>query len=251
MNKQEPKILYFDIENTPNLSWTWGKWQQDVVAFEREWYMLSFAYKWGDGRTQVLGLPDFKTYKKDPTNDVELVRKLWELIDEADIVIGHNIDAFDLKKANSRFLFHKLKPPSPYKTVDTLKIARKYFKLNSNKLGDLGELLGLGGKLDTGGISLWLGCMSGDTSSWRQMLRYNKKDVDLTHLVYHELKSWHQGHPNLNAYTGKEGVCPVCGSVHIQKRGLGHNKLTDYQRYQCKGCGSWWKGENISRDKTE
>lgn len=30
------KILLFDIETSPNLSYTWEKYQQDVIAFEKE-----------------------------------------------------------------------------------------------------------------------------------------------------------------------------------------------------------------------
>ena len=42
-------------------------------------------------------------------------------------------------------------PPSPYKTIDTLKIARKYFGFNSSKLDDLGRVLGAGEKVRHGG----------------------------------------------------------------------------------------------------
>ena len=245
MNKQGPKILFYDIETSPNLSYTWGIWEQNVIAVEREWYMLSFAYKWNDGKTQVCALPDFKLYKKDPTNDLELVRKLWELLSEADIVVAHNGDAFDNKKANSRFLFHGLPPPEPYKTVDTLKVARKYFKLNSNKLNDLGKLLNLGQKVQTGGFETWLGCMNGDPASWKIMCRYNKQDVELLYKVYQKIQGWMTNHPNVNLYSEQADSCPVCGGKHIQKRGYGFTKLGKYQRRQCTDCGAWGREREL------
>ena len=157
------KVLFFDIETAPNLAYVWGQWQQDVIDHKREWYILCFSYKWEDQKkTHVVSLNDFDLYNEDSENDLEVVKKLWELIDEADIVIGHNSDAFDIKKANARFVYHELGPPSHFGSVDTLKIARRYFKFNSNRLGHLGEHLGLGGKEVTGGFQTWAGCMKGD-----------------------------------------------------------------------------------------
>ena len=125
------KVLFFDIETAPNMSYVWGQWQQDVIKHVDEWYILCFSYKWEDHKsTHVVALKDFELYDNDPGNDLQVVKKLWELLDEADIVIGHNSDAFDIKKANARFVYHGLGPPSHYQTVDTLKMARIHFKFN-------------------------------------------------------------------------------------------------------------------------
>lgn len=119
----KPKVLLFDIETMANLVYVWGKYEQNVIAYERHWYMLTFAYKWlGDKKTYVKSLPDYSMYKKDKYNDIELIKDLWKLFDEADIIIAHNGNSFDIKKANARFIKHKLKPPSPYRSVDTIQI---------------------------------------------------------------------------------------------------------------------------------
>src|SRR5579872_2275261 len=142
----KPKILLLDIENTPNLGYVWGKWQQDVVGFVQEWYIISYAYQWIDeNKVYAKSLPDFaKQFKKDPTDDKKLLETLWELINEADIIIAHNGDEFDIKKINARFALHGMTPPAPFKTIDTLKMARRYFNFTSNKLGDLAKFLGVG-----------------------------------------------------------------------------------------------------------
>src|SRR3990167_3818406 len=44
-----PKILLFDIETTPNLAYVWGKYEQDVIQYKSEWYMLSWSAKWLGG----------------------------------------------------------------------------------------------------------------------------------------------------------------------------------------------------------
>ena len=88
--------------------------------------------------------------------------------------IGTGIgDEFDIKKANARFIYHGLKPTKFYLSIDTKKVAKKYFKFDSNSLSSLGEYLGLGEKVDTGGYSLWKGCLLGDPASWKKMKMRN------------------------------------------------------------------------------
>jgi DNA polymerase III epsilon subunit-like protein len=65
-------------------------------------------------------------------------------MDEADLICAHNGDAFDIKKINSRLIVNGFKPPSPFKTIDTLKIARRVFKFDSNKLDNIGRYLSRG-----------------------------------------------------------------------------------------------------------
>lgn len=238
-----PRVLFFDIENAPNKSWVWGQYDQNVIAHVEEWYMLSVAWRWmGEKEVHVKCLQDYKGYKPGTPCDKGLTQTLWDLFDEADIVIAHNGDAFDIKKANSRFLFHGLNPPSPYQSVDTLKIARKYFKENSNKLNDLAKKLGIGNKVPHTGFALWDGCMSGDSDSWELMCKYNKQDVVLLEKVYERLKVWHDKHPSMAALQGRRG-CPICGSPEATatKRGFHKTPLTQAQRYQCH-CGKYYQG---------
>ena len=238
---KRPKILLMDLETSPNLGWIWGKYEQDVLAYEKEWRILCFAYKWLDKRGIVAhALPDFPLfYKKDTENDAGVVQKLWELLDEADIVIAHNGDQFDIKKSNARFLAHGMAPPSPYKTIDTLKLSRKHFRFNSNKLNDLAVHLGIGKKVETGGFKLWKGCMDGDLTSWKKMVKYNKQDVQLLEDVYLVLRPWSTTHPNLNLLQKTTHDCPICGEDALQKRGFNITRTCKYQRYQCQSCGGW------------
>ncbi len=231
----KPRILLFDVETTPLQAWTWERYETNVISVEQESYLLCYAAKWLDGPIFAKALPDFPGYKKNPTSDLALVKSLWSLLDEADIVIAHNADQFDVKKANARFSHHNLSPPSPYRTVDTLKIARKLFKFSSNKLDDLGEHLGFGKKIKTD-FSLWKGCMDGDPKAWQQMLRYNKRDVDLLEKIYKHFLPWIPNHPHL-----LDGLkdCPNCSSTNLQRRGLGMNRLGKYQRVQCMDCSAW------------
>lgn len=239
MNKK-PKILLFDLETMANKAYVWGKYEQNVIAYDRHWYMLSFAYKWlGDKKTHVRSLPDYPLYKKDKYDDHALVRELWSLFDEADIIIAHNGNSFDIKKSNARFIKHKLPPPSPAKYIDTKLVAKKYLKMDSNKLDDLGDYFDIGRKINTGGFELWLGCEQGDKKAWKKMCDYNIQDVVLLEKVYLKLLPYITNHPNLALMNGQTKGCPNCGSIKIHKRGFASSQTRMYQRWQCQDCASW------------
>jgi uncharacterized protein YprB with RNaseH-like and TPR domain len=238
-NKDKRKILIYDIETTPLVSYTWGLYEQNVIKVKEDWHLLSFAYKWlGDTRVTVKALPMYKGYEKNKSNDKALCEDLWKLFDEADVIVAHHGDAFDIKKSNARFIIHGMTPPSPYKTIDTKKVAKKYFKFESNKLDDLGKYFGLGEKLETGGFSTWLGCMAGDMEMWKKMIKYNRQDVVLLEKIYLRMRDWMTNHPRAtdNPITSH---CPNCGSDHLQRRGTIRNKVTTLQRLHCQDCGAW------------
>ena len=238
---QNLKVLIFDIETAPSLGWVWGKYDQDVISFDKNWYILSFAAKWmGSSKIISYSLADFPDYTKNREDDKKLVKKLWDLMDEADVIIAHNGDKFDIKKTNARFLVHGFNPPSPYKTVDTLKVARKMFAFDSNRLDDLGKVLGLGEKVSTGGFKLWQGCMAGDETSWKKMKKYNRQDVLLLEKVYLRLRPWMKFHPRVSY--GSKQSCHCCGSCDTQRRGYSYSRCSKFIRIFCKKCGSWTQG---------
>lgn len=187
-------------------------------------------------------MSDYKGYKPGDIDDKKLVTEIWNLLDSADIVIGHHSDSFDIKKLNARFVFHGLNAPSPYKTVDTKKVAKKYFRFDSNSLNNLSEYFALGQKIDNGGFSLWLRCIAGDASAWKIMKKYNKQDVVLLEKLYLKLRPFINNHPNLNIIGGTTHQCPSCESHNVQKRGYSPTKTGKKQRYQCVDCGSWSSG---------
>ena len=234
----------------PNLTRTWGKWQQDTIWNERDWYLWSVAYKWLDEKKiYFYDLPSFKLYKKDKYSDEELTKKLWELFDEADVVVAHNGNAFDVKKANALFLRHHLLPPTPYKQVDTKLVAKRYFKFDSNKLDDLGNFLKIGRKLPNSGKDLWRGCEQGDKKSWNEMRKYNIQDVALLEKIYLRLLPYMTNHPNINLYANSVYNCPNCGSNQTQKRGYRRTRVSIFQQYQCQSCGAWSSAENVNSKK--
>ncbi len=231
------KTLIYDIETSYTIGAVWGLYEQNVAYVLQEPYMLSFAYKWlGEKKVHVLSLRDFPLYKKDKKNDKSLVSKLRDLFDEADIIIAHNGNSFDQKWAYARFIVHGLTPPSPAKYVDTKLIAKSKFRFNSNSLNNLGKYLGIGCKIDTGGINLWVKCIEqDDQKSWDKMEKYNKQDVVLLEQVYLKMLPYITNHPNVGIIGGDRSICPNCGSTHLQSRGVKYGRRSWF----CVDCRSW------------
>lgn len=234
------KVLLYDIETMANLGWIWGKYEQSVIEYQQEWYMLCFAYKWlGQKKTHVVSLPDFPDYEPGTTDDFNVVEKLWNLFDEADVVIAHNGDSFDQKKAHARFVYHHMSPPSDYKQIDTKKVAKRHFNFNSNKLDDLGNHFRVGRKTPHTGWEMWKGCEQGDMKAWNLMTKYNKQDVDLLEKVYLRMRPWMKNHPSVTVFDEQFDGCPICGGTDMQKRGFTFTKTGKKQRYQCMTCHAW------------
>jgi hypothetical protein len=237
---KRPRILFLDIETFPNEGYTWGKYEQTVIQFIRETCLATYAAKWlGEKEVFAKALCDYKGYRAGSYDDSKLVADLWALVNEADIIVAHNGDQFDIKVFQARFIFHKLSPPKPFKTVDTKKAVKKVARFNSNKLDDLSTLLENEKKIKTD-FELWRGCINGDRASWALMVKYNKKDILLLEKLYLRLRPWITNHPNFMVLEGKlNRVCPKCGSKRLTYQGFAITQSRRYRRLKCMECGGW------------
>lgn len=244
----KPKVLLFDIEISPIVSYNWGLYESNAIAVVKDWQILCFAYKWlGEKKIHVIGQDDFASYKKGVNDDKNVVKKLHELFSEADIVIAHNAKKYDVKRVNTRFIFHKMAPPEPYRVIDTLSEVRKYASFSSNKLDYLSKQLGFGEKLDAGGIEIIEGCLAGNASAWKHLKRYNKVDVELLESLYLELRPWIDGHPSISIMSDMPTTCPKCGHDQLRQGGFFATKVGKRKRYQCLSCGGWCSGRLIEK----
>ena len=204
--------------------------------------MLSWSFRWLHDAPVTKCLADYEGYEIGSDNDKNLVQELWKFLNDADIIIWQNGDRFDYKKINTRFLKHGITPPRPYRTIDTLKVARKHFAMNSNKLNDLGKYLGVGHKLEHKGFELWKGCLLGDPESWRIMKEYNERDVELLQDVYLKLLPWILNHGNVSTLKGLTDGCRNCGSTALIPEGFILTATGKRPQYKCEHCGTWMQG---------
>ena len=242
---QTLKILTLDIENAPMTSYVWGLWQQNIqpsmrVEGDRS-YMMSVAAKWlHEDKVHY-----FETRDED---DSQITAEILKLVDEADIIVGHNAQKFDMKKINAYAILNGLTPPSPYRVIDTMLIAKKHFAFERNTLDYLSNALCSATKSahkKFQGFDLWKECMKGNEEAWEEMKHYNIQDVRATEELYLILRPWAKGHPNVTT-TANSTVrrCASCGSKNIHEDGYSITNVSKFRQYKCEDCGSF------SRDRS-
>lgn len=234
-----PRILILDIETAPKIAYVWKFYKENISAkqVKEHGHIMSFAAKWLDE-------PAIYYEENRKENDRKIIEKLCHFIDQADIVVAHNGEEFDLKEIRARALVNGLRPPSPVKVIDTLKIARREFRFPSNSLEYLSTALNLQNKKDGHnkfpGFVLWLECLRGNEEAWVEMKHYNIIDILALEELYKRLRPWDTKHPNLAVYADpQEVMCPKCGSHNIQWRGYAYTSVGKFHRYQCTNCGAW------------
>lgn len=246
-----PKVLIVDIETAPILGYVWDIWDQNIALnqIKSDWHILSWSAKWlGDKKIMYMD----QRHKKNIEDDKTIVKGIWNLLDEADIVIGQNSKKFDIKKLNTRFVLHGLQPPSSFKQIDTLVLAKKYFAFTSNKLEYMSDKLCKKYKKlkhkEFPGFELWKECLARNVKAWDEMKRYNIHDVLSTEELYNVFKSW-DNTINFNLYTDSlETVCK-CGSKDFSKNGFAYTSIGKFQRYKCDECGSETRDRKNLLDK--
>lgn len=247
-SKSSVRIVTLDIETAPLESFTWDIWDQNIGLnqIKSEWTILSFSAKWLDESKVIYADTGGRGVKK-VRDDKALMKKLWAILDEADIVVAQNGKAFDLKKINARMLMHGMKPYSPVRIIDTKIVAKRHFKLTSNRLEWMSEYLTQTKKLKHKkfpGFELWLECLKDNPAAWKEMRAYNQVDVLATEELYLKLRPWIEGHANVSVYGSVDRpACPKCASRNVIRQGTAYTQNGSYPRFQCKDCGGWARGK--------
>lgn len=227
------KTLILDIETYPTEAFVWGLWDQRVALNQiiEPGDTMSWAGKWyGDVNIHFSGL--------NMAVKEEMLAGIWEMLDEADEVVGWNSNSFDLKLLNAGFATLGWGPPSPYKKIDLMRVVKQNMKFVSNKLDFVSGQFDVGHKLEHQGFDLWVRCMRGEKKAWKIMREYNEQDVLLTERMYDKLRPWITTGVNRSNLEGKF-VCPTCGSDHLHSRGFHRTTTMVYRKYQCQSCGAW------------
>lgn len=237
-----PKILLWDIETSHNLVAAFRLFEDytppENIVQER--FIICAAWKWlGDKKvSSVSVLDDPELFALNPYDDLHVLKTLHSVLSEADVIVAHNGDKYDIKFTEGRMLMQGLDPLPPLTKIDTLKVAKKRFLFNSNKLDYLGQILGVGRKKKTGN-QLWLKVLQGDPQAIKKMVTYNEGDVTLLEKVFLKLRPYMSAHLSGESF-GQVG-CPRCASLKIQQRGVHRTLTRTFQRFQCQACGGWFR----------
>lgn len=240
VEKREPRILLFDLETSGMLCRVFGLFKQNIGVNQivEGTHLLSFAAKY-------LGEPNIfymdQRNEPDLKDDSKMLKVLWNLLANADVVISQNGKGFDEKVANARFVIMGLDPLPKLKHMDTLVMSRR-FRFDSHKLEYMAKILDVPCKKLMNrkfvGMELWNECHARNPEAWKEMKEYNCADVLALEGVYQKLMPWGVG-INLNAFHSENVYRCQCGSVDFEKKDFDRTPTGKYMRLICKKCKAW------------
>lgn len=249
--KALPKILLFDLETAPMVVYAWERFDTNIGLDQTisEPFILAYSAKWlYDNDVQADVLTPGEAVGR---NDYRLVKALWRLLDEADIVVAYNGDKADLPWLRSRFLVYGMPPTKPFISVDPYKTVKRQFGFTSGKLDAIAMYLRLQDRKLKTDFSLWRGCMEGDEKSLDSMLKYNAQDVKVLEEVYLKLRPYITNHPNVGNILDMD-VCVRCGSERFEQiDGYYYTNVNRYPLFRCMDCGSVFRGRRGEKVKVE
>lgn len=234
-------VLTLDLERLPGEAavpfWGLGDYKgrrihaDHVTAWPRtilvawKWYgtaTVEHASEWDDGTEQML-------------------LKVWEAYDRADLVYGHNVQAFDTKHLNTAWRDLGLPPPSPFKTLDTYSEARRTFGDESKTLAALTQRLGITTKNDRYSVDVARAACAGVKTAQRRITRYCKGDVTASESFVDRLRGWLPMHPHSMLGTAGEFDAPTCNQCwgdNLIPNGVRQATVLTYPLYRCGDCGA-------------
>ena len=233
-----PKIFIFDIETSTILVRIFNLKNGGYISpknVDKDWFVICWAGRWLNSKKVLSDVVTPREARK--RNDKRVCQSLWHIFNEADILVAHNGDRFDIKRMNSRWKFHKFNPPLPYRTYDTLKEHRKAFGSTSHSLDFIAKQMKIDAKLQTG-FQLWVDCENGDQKALDMMDRYCKHDIKIGEAVYLDIRRWSSSGVNYGLYTELHvSVCPRCGGSVTEENKIVTTAANAYTSYRCNDCG--------------
>lgn len=242
------KRLHLDIETCPNICFVWScGWRIDVPysSILEERRIITAAWKW-DGKSKIY---DEKWDKN--REDEKLVKNVTEVMNEADEIVAHYGDGFDLPWVRTRAMKHGIVVPY-WKSIDTKAWSARYFFLNSNKLDYLAQFLGIGTKIRTE-YDLWKDATKGSDKVSKlavdKMCRYNRHDTYLLEPVYDKLSLYCPLPTHAGVLMGNARYsCPKCGSetsIKYCKPTVSRSGIIKHEML-CKACPKYFVITNVA-----
>lgn len=249
-----PKVLVYDVETSPMQVYTFSLYKPFIAINQiiEPTRVICWAARW-HGEKEVIFRSEYH-HGRDA-----MLRKLYDLMCEADIIVHFNGDSFDDRQVRREFKQAGFPPLPPLKTVDLYKVAKKLYYFPSNKLDYIVRALGIGAKVGHSGFQLWIDCLTPSPEddpnrqkrAWALMRKYCKGDVVVEDDLYTDLLPWIPNHPHSSLFVDdpEREACWNCGAEgfdnkdNFQRRGFSYKKAGKYRRYQCKHCAAWNEGK--------
>lgn len=246
------RILILDVERLPGISqqhwWERRDLKNRYIHHEtvtREPRTTIVCAKWYDS-------PDVMRFAEwDKGGRKTFLKRVYALMAEADIIVGHNIDNADVPWLKGDFYLPRIghphrpdfKPLPPFKTVDTLKVLRQQLKSGApfKGLDAFCQIVGIPSKTDRYDREAMERAVAGSVEDRQRLTDYCEGDVVATQWLYDWERPHIRNHPALFVDgQDKLDTCRPCGgeTKPIAKRYVAD--LFTYSMKRCVRCG--WHG---------
>lgn len=236
------RYLFADIETSPMLVYTHyigSKVSINPVQIKEYKKVICISYAWSDEPISKV-----HTLKWDKNqDDSKMLMDFNEVAKSADVIIGHNAQAFDIRELRTAIALRGLADAWCETPVfDTLKDYRRMFRLPSNRLDAIGGQLNIGRKNSTD-FQLWIDVSNGCKKAMTRMVKYCEQDVKLLRKIHKRLAKYVT--PSIKDYNTAHTImsrqpseCKECGNTlsFIKYGRYTYNKQM-YQKWLCKMCG--------------
>lgn len=180
-------------------------------------------------------------------NDVEIFEKAWELLNDADIVVGHNFKAFDMKVLNDGFMKHHMVLPKQPRIDDSFYMSKSNKRGLCHKLDYVSQRFFKTGKLNEINNDVHNAAMEGCPKALNIMCRYGNGDIDLTEDYFIRALPYSKSIPK-NIISPNDS-CPVCTKKLNQVTYTTVQGITRTYNYARCSCGSLLRDKGTLRDK--
>ena len=245
------KRLFFDLETSMLLTWSWRTGKQYVGAHQilEHTKIISAHWSW-EGSSEVHHIH----WGLKKQCDKRVVKKMIELFDKSSEIIAHNGDRFDMQWIRSRAAFHGLDMNPDYKTIDTYKLAKYNLNLPAYSLKEICKYYSLPLKLDAGGVDTWKRVQfDKDKEALNHLLYYGDGDIVSLKAVFEKLRPYVKHKTHYGVLTGSSRFhCPNCGKLPHYKSMFVTAAGTVQHRLQCsdrKECRTQFKINNATYQK--
>jgi hypothetical protein len=231
----ERRRLYIDAETSYIRLWVWQLNSKSNAHIPHthilpggEPKIICLCWKWA-GKKKIHEL-----HWDARQNDKAMLKKFVTVLDSADEIVAHNLDAFDIKVIRGRCLLNRVPMLPNYPTVDTLKQMRAKFRLPSNRLDYAGEeLIGEGKR--KAGQALWENIIERKCEkSMRAMIRYCKTDVKILEGVADRIRPYCEPKTSIADFPRD---CPECGGYCTKHQTRTRAKGNIAYSLICTSCG--------------
>lgn len=239
------RVVHLDLETSPHELWAYGLFNQyfTIDQIKEPGKITSVAWMEEGGTCQALGW-DWST-KTNKGSDERLLSRISDIINDADIIVGQNVEAFDLKWINWRLNFHGLPPlKTELMVIDTLKLSRKVFRPPSHKLDFRSHAYGYGGKISQT-MKQIIAVAQGDEREQAERIRYNVKDViDERKIMWREFNAYtlpKKLERFLQDYIAEDiPFCRNCAAKHRARYDVRAIIYRNKRGWACNNCDSKW-----------